>query len=120
MIIVLHEQGPKRIRNGIGRVAVTLRIGLHVGNVIEIGAALADGQSRCAGVVSEDAQVTGSAEFLTITAGVSHYRVGAELDLMRTPGSGQNVVALILPVEQQGGLRSAAGESAAGGDGRAS
>src|SRR5205814_1724405 len=62
-------------------------------------------------------KIEGAAEFFAVAAAVGVDHIAAKLDLV-TPADGRKrVVELVLAVQQQGRLRSAGGERAAGGDG---
>src|ERR1019366_1662298 len=89
-----------------------LRIAGYVGDVAQVGLALADGDRQRAGFEDELAEIDRAAEFLAVAATVRVHRVEAEAQLVAALDGGERVVDLILPVDQQGGLRGAGGERA--------
>ena len=100
MVIVLHEQSPQRIVDGIVGVAVALRVTSDIGDVVQVGRALAYRQSQCAGVVDELAQINWTAKLFAVPARMRIDHVCAEFQLMPAVDRRQHIVELVLAVHQ--------------------
>ena len=98
--IILHEQRPHGVVDDVAGVAVALGVAPDVGQVIEKGGALADGDRLAAHVVGKRAEEDGAAEFLAVTATAGVQNVGAELQRVPSVDRGQRVANLVLAIEQ--------------------
>ena len=110
--IILREQRPKGVINGIGSVAVALRIAAHIRDVADVCLALAGCDSQAARFICKGPQKAWPSEFLSITTIVRVDHVSPKSQLVTSLGNRQRIAELVLTILQLRGLRRSAHEIA--------